>query len=647
LLVGGAGVGAGYLGRPELTDDRFVPDPAGGRAYRTGDLVRYRPGGDLEFLGRIDDQVKLRGHRIELGEVEQVLREHPGVRDAAAVVREDGRGDARLLAYVVPEGTAGAAGPGEDALRAHARTRLPVYMVPSVISALAELPLTPSRKVDRAALPDPQADAVGAGEPAPDREPRDETERVIRDILATALEADTFGVEEDFFARGGHSLLAMRVLEDVRDRLSATVPIRRFFERPTAAGLADAVRGDDAAAGPDPREDVRLDPEVRPGTGRTARTGGPVLVTGASGFLGGFVLAELLGRGDGEVVCLVRAEDARSGTERLIANLGGLGVWQETWRPRLRALPGDLTRPRLGLDEEEFGHLAGEITAIYHVGANVNLVLPYSSLRGTNVAGTHEVLRLAAAGGVPVHHVSTASVFPMEERGAAPHAESELPADPPPAEIAYNQSKWVAEGVVRLARERGIPVAVYRPGRITGDTSGGAWRTDDMICRLVRSFVATGTAPDVDLRTDMQAVDALASAIVRLADTPDALGNEFHFRAPRPVAIGELVDVLNAIGYQVERVTTQEWYERCRDGSGDAISATEAEMFRRRIEHHTSGMSEPVLDCANTERLLGPGAPLPQIDQTIMRRYVERMIMTGFLPPPSARGDRPTPDEDN
>jgi amino acid adenylation domain-containing protein/thioester reductase-like protein len=644
LLVAGAGVGAGYLGRPGLTAERFVPDPGGGRAYRTGDLVRYRSTGDLEFLGRIDDQVKLRGHRIELGEVEQVLREHPGVGDAAAVVREDARGDARLLAYVVPAD--GAAAPGEDALRAHARTRLPGYMVPAVVTALAELPLTPSRKVDRKALPDPRTVARGAGSPdgASGREPADETERAVRDILAAALETDRLGVEEDFFARGGHSLLAMRVLEDVRDRLGATVPVRRFFERPTAAGLAAAVHGLDADAGPDPRADVRLDPGIRPAD-RPVRTDGPPLVTGASGFLGGFVLAELLNRAEGEVVCLVRASGEEAGAERVVANLRALGVWRAEWRPRLRAVPGDLTRPYLGLPEAEFARLAGEISAIYHVGASVNLILPYSSIRGTNVTGTHEILRLAAAGGgIPVHHVSTASVFPMEERGGAPHAESELPADPPPAEIAYNQSKWVAEGLVELARERGVPVAVYRPGRITGDTVGGAWRTDDMICRLIRSFAVTGTAPDVDLRTDMQAVDALASAIVRLAAEPGSLGERFHFRAPRPVAIGELVDVLNTLGYQVERVPTREWYERCRQSAGDALSATEAEMFRRRIDHHTSGMSEPVLDCATTERLLGPGAPLPQIDQTIMRRYVERMIATGFLSPP---GERRTPDPDN
>ncbi|WP_214317640.1 non-ribosomal peptide synthetase [Nonomuraea sediminis] len=614
LLVGGPGVGLGYLNRPDQTAERFVAGPEGERVYRTGDLVRYRHDGNLEFVGRIDHQVKLRGYRIELGEVEQVLREHPAVRDAVAAVRDE-----RLVAYVVPDGTL-----DTDALRGLARARMPEYMVPAVIVPLDELPLTPSRKVDRDALPDPRTlDHPSGGEA-----PRDDVERVLCEILAAALGVESVGRDDDFFARGGHSLMAVRVLEEARDRLGLDIPIRRFFEHPTAADLAQA----DGQGEPDVRADIRLDPEILPGD--QARMDGTVLVTGATGFLGGFLLARLLAEGDDEIVCLVRAPDPETGLARLAEHLAAQGTWQESWRTRLRAVPGDLAQPLLGLAERDFAALAGELATIYHVGASVNLLHSYADLRGPNVDGTREVLRLAATGPLTtVHHVSTTSVFPLGGAEGPVRTESELPDDPPPPEIAYNQAKWAAEHVVRLARERGLPVAVYRPGRITGDTAAGVWRTDDMVCRLIRAFVLAGAAPDVDLATDMQPVDGLADAIVRLSRSPEAAGRTFHFRAPKPVAVTEFVDVLNAIGHQVDKVPVAEWDARA-DG---AVSGTEREMFRRRIAHHTEGKREPVLDIANTERLLGHDALLPQVDEVIMRRYAERMIATGFLPAPAGR----------
>jgi myxalamid-type nonribosomal peptide synthetase MxaA len=264
-------------------------------------------------------------------------------------------------------------------------------------------------------------------------------------------------------------------------------------------------------------------------------------------------------------------------------------------------------------------------------------MMPYSALRAPNVTGTQEIIRLAATGRItPLHHVSTVSVFPLEAGGGPSRAEFELPADPPPPDIGYSQSKWVAEGVVRTARERGLPITVYRPGHITGDTINGVWRTDDLICRVIRSFVVSGTAPDVDLQSDLHAVDALATSIVRLSRAPGALGRNFHFPTPRPVSIRQFVDVLNAVGYAIRCVPTAEWYERCRARAEDLFSGTEVEMFRRRMEQHAMGIREPVLDAVNAERLLGPEALLPQVDDAMARLYIERLIRIGFLPAPDA-----------
>ncbi|HLL45149.1 MAG TPA: condensation domain-containing protein, partial [Longimicrobiaceae bacterium] len=243
LWIGGAGVARGYLGRPELSADRFVPDPfaaaPGGRAYRTGDRARWLPDGTLEFLGRVDRQVKIRGFRIEPGEVEAALAAHPQVREAVAVVREDAPGERRLVAYV--EAVPGAQpAPGE--LRAWAQGRVPEYMVPAAFVVLDRIPLTPTGKLDRGALPAPP-DAGGAD--AEDEAPRTPTEEVLAGIWAELLGAARVGRSDDFFALGGHSLLATRVVSRARGVFRVELPVRALFEAPTLAALAARV---DAAA---------------------------------------------------------------------------------------------------------------------------------------------------------------------------------------------------------------------------------------------------------------------------------------------------------------------------------------------------------------------------------------------------------------
>ncbi|HEU4561307.1 MAG TPA: amino acid adenylation domain-containing protein, partial [Longimicrobium sp.] len=234
LYVGGAGVARGYLGRPELTAERFVADSfgaePGARLYRTGDLGRWLADGTIEFLGRVDTQVKVRGYRIELGEIEAVLRQAPGVTDCAVVARQDETGTPRLVAYVVGGVEAGG-------LRDHLRRELPDYMVPAVYVPLERLPLTPSGKLDRKALPAPEFASAEERYVAP----RTPAEEVLAGIWAELLGRERVGVEESFFELGGHSLLATRVVSRVREVFGVELPLRALFEGPTVAELAGRV----------------------------------------------------------------------------------------------------------------------------------------------------------------------------------------------------------------------------------------------------------------------------------------------------------------------------------------------------------------------------------------------------------------------
>ena len=277
----GAGLARGYRGRPDLTAERFLPDPLavepGERLYRTGDAARRWPDGTLEYLWRTDQQVKVRGFRVEPGEIEALLAADPAVAQAVVVVRADGAGVARLIAYLVLR-------PGAclemDALRTALRRRLPEYMVPTLFVEVAALPLTPNGKLDRRALPDPERPLAGPRESVPPRTPDEE---VVAGIWSEVLGRDDFGVHDNFFDSGGHSLLATRVVTRMRREFGVEVTIRDFFTHPTvaelAAGVEEALLGSADTARLEELmaelEGMQEDEALREATALTSQAGSP------------------------------------------------------------------------------------------------------------------------------------------------------------------------------------------------------------------------------------------------------------------------------------------------------------------------------------------------------------------------------------
>jgi acyl carrier protein len=241
IYVGGAGVARGYLNRPNLTAERFVEDPftnGQGRLYRTGDRARRLDNGDIEYLGRIDQQVKIRGFRIEPGEVEASIARHPAIREVAVIAREDARGDKRLVAYLVVEN---APADLDHQLRALIRANMPEYMVPAYFVILSALPLTANGKLDRNALPPP---GLGNGSPRESTvAPRTPTEQTVADIFRGVLERTDFGIFDNFFDLGGHSLMAARLMARLRSASGVDLPLRDLFAHATIAALAEVIDG--------------------------------------------------------------------------------------------------------------------------------------------------------------------------------------------------------------------------------------------------------------------------------------------------------------------------------------------------------------------------------------------------------------------
>src|SRR6185503_4736304 len=238
LFIGGEGLARGYLNRPALTAASFIPNPfsdrVGARLYKTGDVVRYLAGGELEFIGRGDDQVKVRGYRIEMGEIEAWLRKEESVKEAVVVAREYEAGGKRVIGYVVEDEEKAVGG---AKLRKGLKERVPEYMVPSAIVVLEKMPLSANGKVDRKALPDPEEMREEGGE----EEARSEVEELMAGIWEEVLKVERVGVGANFFEMGGHSLLATQVMSRVREVFGVEVELRKLFEKPTVRGLVESV----------------------------------------------------------------------------------------------------------------------------------------------------------------------------------------------------------------------------------------------------------------------------------------------------------------------------------------------------------------------------------------------------------------------
>ncbi|MEU8382139.1 amino acid adenylation domain-containing protein [Streptosporangium sp. NPDC048865] len=625
IHIGGECLARGYLGRPGQTAGRFLPDPfsprPGARMYATGDLGRYRPDGNLEFLGRTDRQVKLHGNRIEPGEVEAACLAHPGVREA--VVTADSR---RLIAYLVGDRLTVAG------LRAFLADRLPAYMLPGAVVTLPALPLTPHGKVDLRALPEPDAD----GEAPPYEPPREGTERVIAAIWADELKVEP-GRGDNFFDLGGHSLLAPRIVSRIAAELGVPVPMTALFAAADLAGLAAAV--DERTGRPDPGgwapAAVDLYAEaVLPGdiacTGAPVPEGPPrrVLLTGATGFLGAYLLAGLLRATGAEVHCLVRGE-APAG--RLRGNLGGYGLWEERFEGRIVPRAGDLDLPGLGLPAGEFAELADSVDLVVHNGALVNFALPYRRLRRANVDAVLEILRLAASGRVttPVHLVSTLGVHLTP--GERTVRESDPLPDPGPLHLGYDRSKWVADRLAGAARATGLPIAIHRPARVSADSRTGRSAPGDFLGRLFATCARLGAVPEGE-RIDMAPVDHVASAIVHLAASR-AVG-DFHYHNPRVLTSEELAEGLREHGLPVRLMPGDRWRRLVRDRLelGDDLPIAPYPAFFAEY----GALPGPSFDCSATERLLAAaGLVCPPADGKLLDLYLGDLIGTGVLP-----GDR-------
>ena len=594
IHIGGVGVGRGYLNRPELTQEKFIPDPfsanPSSRLYKTGDLGRYMAGGIIEYLGRMDNQVKIRGFRIELGEIESTLMQHPGIKDAVVNATESHRlttrpylttaqqnaeADKQLVAYVVFSN-------GQltmDQLKDHLGKKLPAYMVPSYFVPMERLPLLPNGKVDRKSLPAPDGErSILVSEYVAPQTP---LEKMVVSIWEEVLGVKRIGLNDNFFDLGGHSLLLTQLLYRVNQEFQREVSMIRLFQNPTVAGMAAILEGGKVERASDSLrkvnwvEEAVLDPAVsaagvRPDLSVEAKK---IFLTGASGFVGAFLLNELLEKTTADIYCLVRAKNSQQALERIRESLNQYSLNKDESLHRIIPVAGDLAEINLGLGVDLFGELAREIDCIYHNGALVNFALPYDVIKRANVGGTHEILKMAARTKVkPTHYISTLGIFSNSQR--LYDENSSIDQLDHLAANGYIASKWVAEKLVMAAQERGLPCSIYRLGQITGSSRTGACRPEDFLHNMLIGCDQIGFLPEeiLDLKIDLTPVDYVAQAIVALSRQPSSVGQVSHLINPQRVSYRRIFEQLGQFGRTIQPLPYEQWFDKVNQFQQDPYS---------------------------------------------------------------------------
>ncbi|KAJ3145502.1 large subunit of alpha-aminoadipate reductase [Geranomyces michiganensis] len=692
------------------------------RCYRSGDLGRYRPDGSVECTGRADDQVKIRGFRIELKEIDTHLSQCEDVRENVTLIRRDKDEEKVLISYIVPNDSSKDLGLLIRAVREHLKSKLASYAVPGVIVPLKRMPLTPNGKVDKNALPFPDtAMLVPPPSAATSTAALSPHQASVRHIWATVLNipAESVQLDDNFFDLGGHSILATRLVFAIRKTMKVDdLPLGIVYREPTVRGmsaeiervrerdlgLATASQNGDAnpavasaADGkrPDNKDDNDtvdyaadldvLDGESIEATGHTAPSypimdGQPktFFLTGATGFLGAFILADVLKRHTtSRVVALVRAKDQLSGLERLRQNSRRYLAWNEEWvsSARVSVLCGDLAKDRLGLSEAEWTALGAQADIIIHNGALVHWVYPYHKLRPANVLGTLWALRLAASQPrlKPFCFVSSTSVLDtphyIRDPGVHVMEDDDLEGSRTGLRSGYGQTKWVAEKLVMRARARGVPAAIVRPGYVVGDAKAGICNTDDFLWRMLKGCVQLGKVPRIANIVNMCPVDYVAAVTVAVATSDDvariASGRGvFHCYNPDAVKFDDMFGQLVAAGYAVVPTDYIHWRTALMELTLAAPPLTAAEnnnhstndeernalypLLHFVLDDLPTSTKAPQLDTRNARAVVAAAAPRITNGEgeeeggaircgsfrELGPLYIGYLVHAGFLPPP-------------
>ncbi|KAI9049800.1 hypothetical protein LZ554_005951 [Drepanopeziza brunnea f. sp. 'monogermtubi'] len=678
------------------------------RMYRSGDLGRYMSTGDVECVGRADDQVKIRGFRIELGEIDKYLSDHVMVLDNVTLVRRNKDEEQTLVSYIVPdmqkwatwltqkgleddvsgEGIQGRLRrfwPLGDEIKQFLKEKLPSYAIPEVIIPLDKFPLNPNGKKDKPALPFPDAAQLSAAKPQGKYVDLSETEKEVAAIwgsLIATVDERTISPDDSFFDIGGHSILAQQMLFKINRKWEGIkINMSVIFQNPnlkafaaqidrrtssTTNGEAQIEAAEDYAA--DAKALLKSLPASFPSADAAITTTTPltVFLTGATGFLGAYLLRDLLTRPSPpiKVIAHVRALDAAAALDRITQTCQAYGVWDPSWTTRISCVVGDLGAPRLGLSEATFEKVAQDANIVIHNGALVHWVYPYSNLRPANVQGTLDILSLCATGtSKQLAFVSSTSVLDTEhfvkqsQSGVPVSEDDDLAGSATGLGTGYGQSKWVSEFLVRAAGQRGLRGTIIRPGYVTGDPKSGVTNTDDFLIRMTKGCIQLSCRPKIANTVNQVPVNHVARVVVASALSPPKRELAVAQVTSHPrLTFSAYLATLETYGYEVPEVEYKVWSKKLEEYAAKEENEQHALMplYHFATTDLPGDTIAPEMADANAAVALKSDAQFTGedlsaggfVDEAIMGRYLAYLVGIGFVGTPSAKGKKALPEVD-
>lgn len=655
IFIAGPALARGYLNNDALTAQKFLPHPfePGQRIYRTGDLGRWLPDGSLQFLGRVDEQVKIRGHLVEVSEIESVIARVPGIGNVsvAAIASADGAYK-ELVAFVVAEDAAASHKDVVALVRGGVKNFLPDYMIPAHFVVLDRLPAGANGKTDKAALlamfarDAQQAHLRGAGSVAT------ETERAVFDTFGEALGHVDFERTDSFFDVGGHSLLAAKVIASLSTRFDMALRTADLYNYATVERLASEIdqRSGAAAGASDhtPPEVLRRDAQLpddivfhAPFDEARAADPAHVLLTGATGFVGVHLLAELLAATRATVHCIVRAKDREQAERRLDDKLREYEVHLAAAdKARVSIHAGDLAEPEFGLPPADYAALCRDVDVIHHSASAVNFIKPYAVMKKDNVDGLVNLLRFAAAARTKaLMLLSTISVYSWGHRvtGKTVMREDDdidQNLESICSDIGYVKSKWVMEKLADAAEARGLPLATFRLGYATYHSETGLSANYQWWGRLVKTCIALGVVPDLhELHEGLSSVDYMTRAIARISTNPQAFGKKFNLihSGEANVSLRSFFSLLERhFGFEFRIAPFAEWLDLWKNDHTTPLYPV-LNLFRDRMHGDKCVMQlyemTYLWEHSNTTAFLqGSGVRPPAFDARELRRYLESSL---------------------
>jgi len=648
LYISGIQLSRGYLNQPELTSRQFLSNPFTGdkegiygKLYKTGDQVKVLPNGMLEYIGRNDHQVKIRGYRIELAEIENGLCLIKGITNAVVSVHIYSENVKAIRAFVT--GIL-----DTSFIKTELNKKLPAYMIPNEVYVVDEIPLTSSGKANLTAL-GLIAENYDRSEKIKKEKPANRHERIIKEIWKEVLQRDIDCMEDDFFHLGGHSLLLTKLYNKLYERFPNTLSLSELYLNSSIRKLALLIRKREAnpeensyALGMDPLSDeIRKDATIEPGRFKFGNlqkgnfeNPDVVFLTGVTGFVGANMLVELLQGAASVVYLLIRAEDEKQAQERLRNALSDqfIQLTDEQYK-RIRLLPGDLSKPYLGLLPSMYDALTKTVDVVYHAGSSVNFIQPYSYMKAANVDALHTLIKFVTTVKLKqLSLLSTVGVFSWEHYFTKPSLIKE-DTDIKTAfkylsrDMGYIQSKWVMEQVAQEAVKQGVPIVIFRLGYVFCHSLTGATARYQWWGSLIKTCVELKCYPIlVDQKEELTMVDFVSKAIVYISRKQDAVGKIFHL-SPEPkdnITVMEFFELLHKeFGFDLRPVPYDEWMRLWENDEKSPLYPL-LNLFKFKaydgkaiIEIH---QNTPDFDISNTKKML-KGSNIE--NTTVNRKSVE------------------------